>query len=298
MQIGLQLPQWGPSANRTDLVQVAQAAEGAGIDSLWVSDHIVYPLREDTEYPYSAGGPPFRPDDGYLEALTTLAVIAGSTSSIRLGTSVLILPMRNLLLAAKQLATLDVLSGGRVSVAVGAGWWRAEFDALGMEFDARGAVLDEQLAALTQLWSHGRYEMNGVHLAFPLVALEPRPLQPHGLELWIGGAGPRAWRRVATSTAVGWHGIGYDPQKIELARAGLAGACRESGRDPENVRISVATGMPTDPEMAARRVVELAGLGLSQVVFIPHVRETAALLSAVEMFHDVARPRIVAELGP
>src|ERR1700681_4260340 len=112
-RIGIQLPQWGAAASRKNVLEIARAAEAMGFDSVWASDHVVYPLEGSTPYPYAGSGDkPFTPDEGYLEALTTLAVVAGATSTIQLGTSVLILPMRETLLTAKAIATLDVLSDG------------------------------------------------------------------------------------------------------------------------------------------------------------------------------------------
>src|SRR5690606_13841349 len=108
---------------------IAQAAEAAGFDSVWASDHIVHPLTGEAPYPYGSGELPFRAEDGYLEALTTLAFVAGCTERIRLGTSVLVLPMREVLLTGKVLASLDALSGGRVAVTVATGWWQAEYEA-------------------------------------------------------------------------------------------------------------------------------------------------------------------------
>lgn len=283
MQIGLQLPQWGEAASRDGVLAVARAAEAAGFDSVWASDHVVHALGSERGYPYSADGSlPYRAQEGYLEALTTLAVVAGATERVRIGTSVLVLPMRNLLLTAKSLASLDVLSGGRLSVALAPGWWREEFEALGADFEHRGALLDAQLDALVELWTEGRGSAEGELLHFPAVVCEPRPLQPGGPPLWIGGEGPRVWRRVARIPGAGWHGIGYRPERVAAARAGLAAACARSGRDLASVGLSTSTGLPGTSERIAARVGELRELGLAQVVFIPRgdLAETLAAVSA------------------
>jgi probable F420-dependent oxidoreductase len=292
MRVGLQLPQWGDAAGRAGLLAIARAAEAAGFDSLWASDHVVYPLQGAADYPYAPGGPPFKAEDGYLEAITTLGVIAGCTERIRLGTSILVLPMRETLLTAKSLATLDVLSGGRLSLAVAAGWWRAEFEALGAGFDERGARLDQQLEALARLWTHGRDEMHGPHVSYPLVAVEPRPLQAGGPELWLGGAGARTWRRVARSSAAGWHGIGYAAEPIRRARAAIERECLAAGRDPSGVRYSTATGMPGDADRMRQRLSDLERLGVSQVVFIPRDPALAATLECIERFGREVRPHV------
>ena len=297
VQIGIQLPQWGAAADRAGVLAVAQAAEAAGFDAVWASDHPVYPLDAAAEYPYSSGGPPFTPDDGYLEVLTTLAFVAGATQSIRLGTSVLILPMRNVLLTAKALATLDVLSGGRVVVAVGAGWWQGEFEALGASFRHRGTTLDEQLEALRGLWTRGEYEMRGEQVRFQLVALKPLPVQRDGPEVWVGGDGPRTWARVAGASVAGWHGIGYRPEKIRAAQAAIAAACRVTGRDPATVRFSTATGLPDTKPKFFERLELLHNLGISQVVLIPHDASVASILEAIRLYGEEVRPHLQGPLG-
>jgi probable F420-dependent oxidoreductase len=293
IRVGLQVPQWGIAAARQPLIRVARAAEAAGFDSLWASDHVVYPLDLSGSYPYSSTGePPFRPEDGYLEVLTVLAVLAGATDTIRLGTSVLILPMRPTLLTAKAISTLDVLSDGRVVLAVSTGWWREEFDALGADFGNRGAVLDAQLRALRALWSEGRAAAPGPHVAFPDVIAEPKPLQSHGPELWIGGSGPRVWARVATSGAAGWHGIGYQTERIHAARVGITRACEQADRDPASVGYSVATGMPADPGRMLARLADLREARVRQVVFIPRSDDLTSLLHGIEEFGNSVRPAL------
>lgn len=293
MRVGLQLPQWGALATRDGVLELAQAAEAAGFDSLWVSDHVVHPLSGPADYPYAAGGPPFDAGAGYLEALTTLAVVAGATERIRLGTSVLLLPMRETLLTAKALATLDVLSGGRLSIAVAAGWWRSEFEALGADFDSRGERLDEQLQALRALWRSGEGEWQGRHVRFPPVAVRPTPLQIGGPELWIGGRGSRVWRRVAATPEAGWHGIGFKLEALEAARAAIATACAASGRDPATVRYSTATGMPSDPDRLLERLRLLGQSGLDQVILIPREETRDAIAAGIASFGERVRPALL-----
>ena len=138
MRIGVHVPQWGQSATRSGVLDVALAAEASGLDSIWVADHLVFPVESKSRYPYRPDGVPFDLADGFLEALTELAVVAGATSRIGLGTSVLVMPMRDPLTTAKVATTIDVLSVGRLQLALGAGWWREEFDALGQACEGRG----------------------------------------------------------------------------------------------------------------------------------------------------------------
>jgi probable F420-dependent oxidoreductase len=254
------------------------------LNSVWVSDHVVHPATGNTTYPYSSTGqPPFRPEDGYLEALTVLSVVAGATETIGLGTSVLVLPARPLLVTAKAISTLDVLSQGRVILAVSAGWWRAEFEALGADFENRGATLDAQLEALRMLWGEGRGSASGPLITFPEVIFEPRPVQATGPELWIGGSGPRVWARIARSGATGWHGIGYDAERIREAERRIAEACATTGRDPLSVRISTATGLPQVAPKIRARLDGLCEAGVEQVVFIPRSDSVESIVSAIEL---------------
>ena len=219
-------------------------------------------------------------------------MVAGATERVRLGTSVLVLPMRETLLTGKVLATLDVLSGGRLIIAVAAGWWRSEFEALGEDFHSRGDRLDEQLLALRSLWMSGEGEWHGRYVSFPPIALRPKPLQSGGPELWIGGRGPRVWSRVAHTQAAGWHGIGHAAALFEEARAGIESACVRSGRDYSGVAYSTATGLPVDREKLLRRLFELAQSGVGQVVLIPRDDTKRAILTAIDDIHDWVMPQL------
>jgi len=270
---GLQLPQSGRLANRSEILGLAADVEAAGLDSVWVSDHLVHPFDHVGSYPYNKTGEvPFDPEDGYLEAIVTLATIAGGTERVRLGTSVLVLPMRDTLTTVKQLTSLDVLCEGRLDLAVGVGWWEEEYRALGKRFATRGTRLDEQLVVLNTLWRDGRGAFDGLEVSFPAVTVRPLPVQVGGPSLWIAGAGRRVFERVARHQGAGWHGIGADPVRIEGAKAAIVEACRAAGRD-DPVRLSVAIGVPRTRSELEDRVDELRGLGISQIVWIPHGRD-------------------------
>ena len=149
MKIGCHLPMYGPVGTRENVLTFARRIEGLGYDSLWASDHVVLPHRMTTPYPYSPTGQfPLAPDVPFLEPLVTLALVAGVTERVLLGTSILVLPHRNPVLAAKMCATLDHLSGGRVVLGVGVGWMREEIELLGGSYDERGAWSDEALTVM------------------------------------------------------------------------------------------------------------------------------------------------------
>jgi probable F420-dependent oxidoreductase len=266
LRVGVHVPQWGPEATRAGVLEIARSAEAAGLDSVWVADHIVLPPRTRSRYPYSRDGTTvFKPEDGFLDALTTLAVIAGATERIRVGTSVLVLPMRQPLPVAKAVATLDVLSGGRLVLALGTGWLREEFDALGVPFETRGERLAEMVTALRRLWADGRAAAEGEHIRFEEVVCEPRPVRPGGPPLWIGGTSEAALRRAA-EYGDGWHAVGSRPGLLAEGRRRLAELALAAGREPGALNFSTSAGLPADPGRALERLTALQAAGLDDLV--------------------------------
>lgn len=202
MKFGVILPNYGPGAGRLAVLDTAQAAESLGYDSVWLTDHVALP---------EADAERFTP---IFEAVTTLAYLAGATGQIRLGISALVLPQRSAVLAAKQLATADVLSGGRVILAAGVGWSAGEYAALGSEFASRGARMDEALRVLRTLWRGGKIiSFEGKYTSFDKVVFRPATVQSGGPPLWVAGNSPRALRR-AVLLADGWHPDSLPPEEI------------------------------------------------------------------------------------
>jgi len=264
VKFGVHLPQWGQRATRDGVLAVARTAEETGFDSVWVADHVVHPTSSTSVYPFSAQ-PPWAPEDGFLEALTTLACVAGATERVTLGTSVLVMPMRPTLLTAKTIATLDVLSGGRVSIAVGAGWWSEEFAALGEQFATRGRHLDAQLAALTMLWKEGVGEFDSPTLNFEQIVCEPRPLRRGAIPLWIGGTGKAALTRVV-KFGDGWHAVGANAERLTVGIESLRKLALAAGRPWESIRLSTTMSVPAVREAALKRINTAAELGFEQIV--------------------------------
>jgi probable F420-dependent oxidoreductase len=195
---------------------IAQAAERLQYDSVWVSDHVLVP--ED------------RPRYGHLyEALTTLAYIAGKTERLRLGVSVLVLPQRHAILAAKQIATVDNLSGGRVILGVGIGWMQGEFDNLGADFHRRGRHADEALQVLKTLWQEEQPQFSGEFYRFDRVLFGPKPVQPGGPPIWVGGNSAAAFRRAVT-LADGWHADDVPLEQLRTISQQLQDRARAQGR--------------------------------------------------------------------
>src|SRR6266849_7339755 len=189
MDFGFALPGRGSLATPEILVKLARKADELRYSSIFVTDHVVIPATQSAPYPYSPTGK-FAGDwtNGYLEPLALMSYLAGETSRVKLGTSVLVIPYRNPVTTAKMLATLDVLSGGRVILGAGVGWLREEFEALGAPpFAARGEVTNEYLQVMRACWSKSPASFQGRHYSLPEVYALPRPRQEGGIPIWIGG---------------------------------------------------------------------------------------------------------------
>lgn len=205
MKFGIVLPNYGPGASRLSIVDTAHAAERLGYDSVWVTDHLALP-REDAER-----------FGKIFEAVSTLGFLAGCTSRIRLGISALVLPQRNPVEVAKELATLDALSGGRLILAAGIGWSQGEYDNLGYKFHNRGRRMDEALKVLRTLWRGNKLvSFQGKYYNFNEVAFEPPPVQAGGPPIWVAGDSPPALKR-AIYYADGWHPHMRTPEELALA---------------------------------------------------------------------------------
>ena len=213
MKYGFTVPGRGPLATPDMLLTIAKHGEELGFDSIQTGDHILVPKNIDSTYPYTDTGEfPGLSSGSSLEQLTLLAFLAGQTSNIRLVTSVLIVPHRNPLVAAKTLATLDVLSKGRLVVGIGVGWMKEEFEALGLPpFEERGAVTDEYLRIFKELWTNDNPSFNGKYCSFSGINFLPKPVQKPHPPLWVGGESMAAVRRAA-QLCDGWYPIGSNPQ--------------------------------------------------------------------------------------
>src|SRR5262249_892046 len=196
-----------------------RAAGAAGIDRVLVADHVVLGEHLDAYGRPESGGveggkQPTGPDGHWLEALTTLAVVCGTTSRVRLGTNILIAALRRPVVLAKSAATLDVLSGGRLDLGVGIGWQREEYEAAGLDFGARGRQLDLTLEVCQALWREPRAEVDLPGLAFDAIHMMPKPLQPGGVPIWVSGrVNQRVARRLARFGS-GWIPWGEDADDL------------------------------------------------------------------------------------
>ena len=207
MKYGFYLPTRGASANPDDLSRLVGEAEAAGFHSVMIADHIVFPTEVRSKYPYTVDGA-FPGVGDALEQLTLMSFIAAKTERLRLVTSVMVLPHRNPVVTAKMLASIDVLSKGRVTVGVGVGWMREEFEALGApDFDRRGAVSNEYLEIFKTLWTQDVASFDGEFYRFGNLRCEPHPVQKPHPPIWIGGHSRAALKRTARY-GNGWHPVG------------------------------------------------------------------------------------------
>jgi len=243
MKYGFTLPGRGHLATPERLGIIARKGEEFGFDTLLTGDHILVPKNISSVYPYTEGGEfPGSGSGESMEQITLLSYIAGQTSKIRLVTSVLIVPHRNPLIAAKSLATLDLLSEGRLVVGVGVGWMREEFQALGLPpFEERGAVTDEYIRAFKVLWTEDDPHFQGKYISFDDISFLPKPVQKPHPPIWVGGESRPALRRTA-ELADGWYPLGSNPtfpmgtpEQLKAGLERLAGYAERFGRDPSTI---------------------------------------------------------------
>jgi probable F420-dependent oxidoreductase len=288
VRFGFYLPTRGPTATPEALETLLARGEALGFSSVVIADHIVFPVTIRSKYPYTVSGA-FPGQGDALEQLSLMAFVAGKSRRLRLISSVMILPHRNPVVTAKMLATIDVLSGGRVTVGVGVGWLREEFQALGApDFDRRGAVSDEYLRIFKTLWTQDPASFHGEFYRFDGIRCLPHPAQKPHPPIWVGGHSRAALRRVAR-LGDGWHPVGANPavplRPTEL-RASLDELYRlteAERRDPAALTISykapiydpgqgVDGGAERRPFSGSQQAIAddigaFAGLGVSELIF-------------------------------
>ena len=246
MQIGFNLPNSGPLSAVGSMVEIAQQGEAMGYDYLTLTDHVVLPDTRVPGYPYSETGEFYEsaPIERH-EQLIGMAYIAAKTTRVRLVAAVMVVPHRPAVLAAKMLATLDVLSGGRLVVGIGAGWLKSEFDAVvTTPFAERGAVTDEYIDAFKLLWNERSPRFAGRYVKVEGIVLEPKPLQKPHPPIWVGGESGPSMRRAAR-VGDAWYPIGSNNQhlldtlpRLKAGIARLRQLAAERGRDPQSVGVA------------------------------------------------------------
>jgi len=313
VQFGFSLQGRGVLAERGAITEVAQRAEALAYDSIWATDRLLIPTQPTSAYPYSPSGElPLGPDEPWLEALTTVTYLAGITTRINVGTSVLVIPYRNPVFMAKALATADYLSGGRVILGAGAGWWREEFQAVGVPFEDRGQRMVEYLRIMKEIWTKPRIAFTGRFVQIAEAGgVRPHPARKPHLPIWIGGHSDAALQRVV-EVGDGWHPLGlrppvtlYPPEMARKVRR-LQEMARAAGRDPGSititfkgpVRLEEARGTRTpltgSPPQIAEDLRAYVAAGVQHFVLDFSVGTVPAMLDVLERFAAEVRPAVTA----
>lgn len=261
----------GACAEPGTMREVAMAAEQAGFESVWTGEHVVLP---DPQEPPS----PAPPLTDMCHPSTALAYIAAVTDKLKLGTGITLIAQRNPVVLAKEMASLDFLSGGRLIFGIGAGYLKREFDALGVDFSQRGARTDEAIATLKELWTSDAPRFDGRFAAFSRIQSRPRPHRPGGPPIVMGGASAAAFRRAVT-LCEGWYGFAMDFEAVAGCLSGLQEATGRYSRPAElgELEISVTPRGPT----TAGDVARWAELGVGRLILLLRGRDKSALLDEV-----------------
>jgi probable F420-dependent oxidoreductase len=314
VRFGFSLTGRGPLADRDALTTLARHAEALDYDSIFVTDRLLIPVRPTDAYPYSATGAfPLGPDEPWLEALTAVTYLATVTTRIRVGTSVLVIPYRNPVHVARALATADYLSGGRIILGAGIGWWREEFQSLGVPFAERAAMTVEGLRLIKEVWTKPRLRFEGRYWRIEEAGgLAPRPVQQPHIPIWIGGHSEAALRRVV-AVGDGWHPLGLRPpvelrpdelaDKVRRLRQLAADAGRAASsitiafkapvafRDATSGRRAPLTGSPSQIVDDLRAYV---AAGVDHFVFDFSVATATEMKTVLDRFATEVRPRVLA----
>jgi probable F420-dependent oxidoreductase len=268
----------GPCANPSTAAAVARAAEAAGFESLWTGEHIVLPEPQAPPSPVPAHTP-------FIDSAIALSFVAAHTSKIRLGTGIIILPQRNPVVLAKELASVDVLSSGRLIFGIGIGYLQPEFAAIGAPFDHKGPRTEEFLAAMIALWSMEKPEYKGRFLSFSGINAMPRPVQKPHPEIVFGGHTDAAYSRAAR-LAKGWFGFALDLDGTAQCIESLKRACNTVGRNFQDLEVSVAPRGRLDLDGAKR----FADIGVSRLILLHRGRDENGVLDFVRQTeHDLIR---------
>jgi probable F420-dependent oxidoreductase len=294
MKFGLTHGNIGRFSEPGPAIELAQAAEQAGFDSLWTVEHVILPTKYEPLYPETPDGKfPFDVTESIADPLVWMAFVASSTEHIKLGTGILIVPQRNPLIMAKEAATLDRLSGGRLLLGVGAGWLREEFAALGVDFDTRGARLTEYIEAMRTLWAGGPATFTGASTSFDGVISHPRPVQP-SVPVHVGGF------TVPAAVRAGRIGDGFFPggygehERLAMLIERARQEAEDAGRDPDQLEITARWTKQArdldDLDMLRR----LDDMGVHRVVVPAWVFDTGDLRGALERVGE----RVFSQFAP
>jgi probable F420-dependent oxidoreductase len=316
MEIGFNLPVSGPMASAEVMANIAQLGESLGFDYLTLTDHVALPDTSSPGYPYSTTGEFYTPDPGHrVEQLTTAAWVAAKTSKIRIVLAVMVVPHRPAVVTSKMLATIDVLSGGRLVVGIGAGWLKVELDAVSTTpFAERGAVTDEYMDAMRTIWTQDKPVFHGKYVHIDGLLTDPKPLQKPYPPIWVGGESGPSMRRAAR-IADAWYPIGSNNAHLldTLPRltAGIARIremTKAAGRDPSAMGVAYRVKRHGQPAPAAtdgnrklftgtvantiEDIAAVKQIGVTAIDFDFEGRDAAKSAADMKKFHDEVLSRI------
>lgn len=295
MQLGVLIPHIGPHVTRTFIKGFGEIADEAGIDSVFVFDHVVYPRAYSSRYPYNESGEMgITPDTPFYEPLTVLTFLAGVTERVQLGTGVLVTPMRNPVLHAKMMSTLDQLCDGRFIYGAGVGWFKEEFEALDAPWPKRGVRTDDYLALTKKLWTEEHTAFESDSYTVGDLGFSPKPArQPHP-PIWVGGHTEAALRR-AGRFGDAWFAPGNVGGKLAEMYASVQEHARAAGRDPGDVALTMIAPVDTRPENRDTAVARLRGLhkmGVSHVVTSVIPRDLDSTRAALQYLARQIKPAV------
>lgn len=319
MEFGFGLPNGGPLARPETIAEIARRGEDLGFSIFAVSDHIIFPAHIDSRYPYSPDGTYSNPQNAggaVLEPLALMGFLAAATKTAKLLTSVLVVPYRHPVLAAKLLATVDVLSNGRVIAGIGTGWMAEEFPPVGAPpFEARGTVTDEYIAVYRELWSKAKPAFKGKHIEVSGILFEPKPVQKGGIPIWVGGESGPAMKRAAR-LGDAWYPIGSNPRhpldtlaRFSKGAATVRQLAEQGGRDPKSLAITYWSVVPGDGKQvtladgermlfsgSANAIIDdieaFRGLGVTSLLFNFYRGELNKSLDAMAWFASEVMPKV------
>ncbi len=274
MKFGLMFSNIGPFARPEGLTHLAQTAENCGVESLWTVEHVAVPVGYESRYPYSEDGKMPGPEDAPIpDPLVWLSYAAAVTETIKLATGILILPQRHPIYTAKELATLDVLSNGRLIAGIGIGWLKEEFDAVDIPFAERALRTEECVAAMRHLWGEKALPFKGKFHSWPAIESNPKPVQPGGVPIVVGGHVEAAARRAARI------GDGFFPAKGDLPKlfAAVRDECKRNGRDPDEVELTTGGTIRSLDD-----VKRFEDMGVSRLIVPPPGFDRDALQKGLE----------------
>ncbi len=287
MEYGIVIPNLGPSAQPGVMEQAAKAAETFGFDAVYVNDHIIVP---------EGGRVPDRIYDPYI----VMAAMVGATERIRIGASVIVIPLRSAVLNANMIATLDHMSGGRIILGTGVGWLESEMESVNVDFHKRGAICDEYLDAMHALWTTDPTTFEGRFVGFENMRQNPKPIQ-NPLPVWVGGSLPQSIRRAATR-GTGWMPLNLTAESFRERVASYREECDKAGKPVGAVCMRAMEGPPPVGEgrmmcvgesaQIASDIDELAEMGLTQIQFAPRARGLDEIVAAMSKVAEEVRPLV------